>query len=130
MLVLKLRQYPIYILPESYYDFIICKLTDFGIVNCTKKHYHITISLKPYIGGKARFGPELWALSIYVASPVTSPANSATLINVTPIASRRRAFYYNGNNGNAGDTGFVGLMESALNDLLDLRFSINKFSNM
>ena len=47
-----------------------------------KKPYHITISLKPYTGGKARFVPELWALSIYVASPVTSPANSTTLIYV------------------------------------------------
>ena len=36
---------------------------------------------------------ELRALSIYVASPATSPSNSATLIYVTTIASWRRAFH-------------------------------------
>ena len=45
-------------------------------------------------------------LSIYVASPATSPANSATLIYVTKIASRR-TLSINGNTGNAGDTGFA-----------------------
>ena len=45
-------------------------------------------------------------LSIYVASPATSPANSATLIYVTKIASRR-PLSINGNTGNAGDTGFA-----------------------
>ena len=35
----------------------------------------------------------LRALSIYVASPVTSPENSATLIYVIKIASRRFAFH-------------------------------------
>ena len=75
---------------------------------------------------------KLRAVSIYVASPATSPENSAKLIYVTKITSRRRASI-NGNTsnagdtcnagdtgdagdtGNAGDTGIVGLMESALN---------------
>ena len=47
-----------------------CIRTDFGIVNCTNKNYHITISIKPYIRGKARFGPELDDL-LSVFSPVT-----------------------------------------------------------
>ena len=47
-------------------------------------------------------------LSIYVASPATSPANSATLIYVTRQPATRFPLHCNGNTGNAGDTGFAG----------------------
>ena len=63
---------------------------------------------------------KLRVVFIYVASPATSPANSAKLIYVTKIAIRRRASingntHNAGDTSNAGDTGIVGLMESALN---------------
>ena len=48
---------------------------------------------------------------MYVVSPVSSPANSATLFYLTKID----VLSINGNCGNAGDTGFTGLMESAPN---------------
>ena len=56
-------------------------------------------------------------LFIYVASPATSSANSATLIYVTNIASRRRA-------GIAGNTSIAGKMESAPN--VTTRFIVTK----
>ena len=38
-----------------------------------------------------KFPFALWVLSIYVASPATSPTNSAVFIYVTTIASQRHA---------------------------------------
>ena len=61
-------------------------------------------------------GQSLRVRSIYVASPATSPANSVTLTYVTKIQSVvGDALSISDNNGDAGDTDFAGLMESALN---------------
>ena len=65
----------------------------------------------------------LRSLSVIVASPAISPANSATLTLYLRYHNRRTGgdtLSINGNTGNAGDTGFVGLMESApIDDQID-----------
>ena len=84
---------------------VICNVTekDQGVYSCRAENSEGWAATAAFLNVRGRdlfhfFADNfrvMWlrALSTYVASPATSPVNSTTLIYVTNVASRRRAFH-------------------------------------